>query len=118
MACSGVGYACHAEYNVVPHQLLTPIPDNVGFDEAAFVSLGAIASQGVRRAQPGFGETFIVSGLGLVGQLAAQILGAAGCHVIGCDPIALRRALAASLGAEAVCAPEEPKRSPGAYGRL
>ncbi len=107
VACSGVGYACHAEYNVVPHQLLTPIPEKVSFDEAAFVSLGAIASQGVRRAQPGFGETFLVSGLGLVGQLTAQILRAAGCHVIGCDPIETRRGLAASLGADAVCAPEE-----------
>lgn len=107
VACSGVGYACHAEYNVVPHQLLTPIPENVSYDEAAFVSLGAIAVQGVRRAQPAFGETFVVSGLGLVGQLVAQILRAAGCHVIGCDPVASRRALAETLGAEVVCAPED-----------
>lgn len=106
VACAGVGYACHAEYNTVPHQLLTPIPEQVSYDEAAFVSLGAIAVQGVRRAQPTFGETFIVSGLGLVGQLTAQILRAAGCHVIGCDPIAAKRRLAESLGAEAVCAPE------------
>lgn len=107
VACSGVGYACHAEYNAVPHQLLTPIPDGVSFDEAAFVSLGAIAVQGVRRAQPAFGENFVVSGLGLVGQLTAQVLRAAGCHVIGCDPVASRRELAESLGAEVVCPPEE-----------
>lgn len=106
VACSGVGYACHGEYNLVPHQLLTPIPGDIGFDEAAFVSLGAIAVQGVRRAQPAFGETFIVSGLGLVGQLAAQVLCTAGCHVIGCDPIAAKRDMAASLGAEVVCDPE------------
>lgn len=106
VACSGVGHACHAEYNVVPHQLLTPIPGEVGFDEAAFVSLGAIAVQGVRRAQPAFGETFIVSGLGLVGQLAAQVLRAAGCHVIGCDPVASKRDVAVTLGAEVVCDPD------------
>ncbi len=106
VACSGVGYACHAEYNVVPHQLLTPIPENLHFEEAAFVSLGAIAAQGARRANPTFGETFVVSGLGLVGQLAAQILRAAGCHVIGSDPIVERRHLAETLGAERVCPPE------------
>ncbi len=107
VACSGTGYASHAEYNTVPHQLLTPIPDGVDFDEAAFVTLGAIAMQGVRRAQPTFGETFVVSGLGLVGQLAAQIAQAAGCHVIASDPIPEKRALALELGADAVCAPDE-----------
>lgn len=107
VACAGVGYASHAEYNAVPHQLLTPIPDGVDFDEAAFVALGAIAMQGVRRAQPTLGETFIVLGLGLLGQLACQLARAAGCHVIGCDPIAAKRTLAQELGADAVCAPGE-----------
>lgn len=107
VACAGVGHASHAEYNAVPHQLLTPIPDGVSFEEAAYVALGAIAMQGVRQAAPTFGETVIVVGLGLLGQLAAQIARAAGCHVIGCDPVEGKRALAAQLGAEAVCAPDE-----------
>jgi len=106
VACAGVGYASHAEYNAVPHQLLTPIPDGVSFEEAAYVSLGAIAMQGVRQAQTTFGETVVVLGLGLLGQLAAQIARAAGCHVIGCDPVEAKRALALQLGAEAVCAPD------------
>ena len=105
VACAGVGYASHAEYNAVPHQLLTPIPDGVDFDEAAFVALGAIAMQGVRRAAPAFGETIVVLGLGLVGQLAAQIVRAAGCRVIGCDPIAAKRELAVELGADVARAP-------------
>ncbi len=107
VACAGVGYASHAEYNAVPHQLLTPIPDGVDFDEAAFVALCAIAMQGVRRAQTTLGETFLVLGLGLVGQLTCQIVRAAGCRAIGCDPIAAKRALAQELGADAVCAPGE-----------
>lgn len=107
VACAGAGYACHAEYDAVPHQLLTPIPDGVDFDEAAFVALGAIAMQGVRRAAPTLGETFVVLGLGLLGQLAAQILRAAGCRVIGSDPIAEKRVLARQLGAEAACAPAD-----------
>ncbi|MCF6285305.1 MAG: zinc-binding dehydrogenase [Candidatus Hydrogenedentes bacterium] len=105
VACAGVGYASHGEYNAVPHQLLTPLPDGVGFEGGAFVALGAIAMQGVRRAQPTFGETVVVLGLGLVGLLALQIVRAAGCRVIGCDPIETRRALATKLGAEAVCEP-------------
>lgn len=107
VACAGAGYASHAEYNAVPHQLATPVPDGVPLREAAFVTLGAIAMQGVRRAAPTLGETVIVVGLGLLGQLAAQMLRAAGCHVIGCDPIASKRELAQELGADAVCAPGE-----------
>lgn len=106
VACAGIGHAAHAEYNAVPQQLLTPVPDGVSLEEAAFVSLGAIAMQGVRQAAPTLGETVVVLGLGLLGQLTAQIARAAGCHVIGCDTIAPKRALAASLGAEEVCAPE------------
>ena len=106
VACAGVGYASHAEYNLVPQQLLTPIPDGVSCEEAAFVSLGAIAMQGVRQTAPTFGETVVVLGLGLLGQLAVQMLHAAGCHVIGSDPVPEKRALAEQLGAEVVCAPE------------
>lgn len=107
VACSGVGYACHSEQNVVPYQLLTPVPEGVDLEDAAFVSLGAIACQGVRRTTPSFGEVFIVSGLGLVGLLTLQVLKAAGCRVIASDPIPFRRELAATLGADVTAAPEE-----------
>lgn len=106
VACAGIGHAAHAEYNAVPQQLLTSVPDGVSQEEAAFVSLGAIALQGVRQAAPTLGETVVVLGLGLLGQLTAQIARAAGCHVIGCDPIEAKRTLAMQLGAEEVCAPE------------
>ena len=107
VACSGVGYASHAEYNTVPQNLLTPIPDGVDFHEASFVTLGAIAMQGCRQLHSTFGETFIVMGLGLLGQIAAQILRAAGCRVICSDPIESKRALAEQLGADVACAPGE-----------
>ena len=87
VACAGVGYACHAEYNLVPHQLVTPIPDGLDYDNAAFVAIGAIAMQGVRRAEPMLGETVVVMGLGLVGQITAGLLHFNGCHVIGYDPV-------------------------------
>jgi len=55
VACAGGGYAVHAEYNVVPRNLLTPLPDNVGFESAAFTTLGAIALHGFRLAEPQLG---------------------------------------------------------------
>lgn len=120
VACAGVGYATHAEYNLVPHALVTPMPDGVDFEDAAFVALGAIALQGVRQIQPTLGETVVVLGLGLLGQLAAQIARAAGCHVIGCDPVEARRVLALELGAEAVCDPagldDTVRQWTGGYG--
>lgn len=106
VACSGVGHASHAEYNLVPQQLLTPIPDGVDTEDAAFVTLGAIAMQGCRQLFPTFGETFVVMGMGLIGQIAAQILRAAGCRVICSDPIEQKRELAHELGSDAVCAPD------------
>jgi len=85
VACAGAGYASHAEYVAVPKNLTVKIPRNTGFDEAAFTTLGAIALQGVRRTRPEVGETIAVLGLGLIGQLTAQILKANGCKVIGVD---------------------------------
>ncbi|MCK6539085.1 MAG: bi-domain-containing oxidoreductase [Anaerolineales bacterium] len=102
VACAGGGYAVHAEYNVVPRNLLTPLPKNVDFESAAFTTLGAIAMHGFRLAEPQLGETVAVIGMGLLGLLAAQIASAAGCHVLGIDLDAARLALASSLGLEAV----------------
>lgn len=102
VACAGGGYAVHAEYNVVPRNLLTPLPKNVDFESAAFTTLGAIAMHGFRLAEPQLGETVAVIGMGLLGLLAAQIASAAGCRVLGIDLDPARLALASSLGLEAV----------------
>jgi len=102
VACAGGGFAVHAEYNVVPRNLLTPLPKNVDFESAAFTTLGAIAMHGFRLAEPQIGETVAVIGLGLLGLLTAQIATAAGCHVLGIDIDPKRIALASSLGLEAV----------------
>ncbi len=102
VACAGGGYAVHAEYNVVPRNLLTPLPKNVDFDSAAFTTLGAIALHGFRLAEPQLGENVAVIGLGLLGLLTIQIASAAGCNVLGIDLDPKRIALASSLGLEAV----------------
>lgn len=102
VACAGGGYAVHAEYNVVPRNLLTPLPNNVDFESAAFTTLGAIALHGFRLAEAQIGENVAVIGMGLVGLLAAQIATAAGCNVLGIDIDPARVVLASSLGLRAV----------------
>ena len=102
VACGGGGFAVHAEYNVVPRNLLTLLPKNVDFESAAFTTLGAIAMHGFRLSEPQLGENVAVIGLGLVGLLAIQIASAAGCSVLGIDLDPKRVALASSFGIESV----------------
>lgn len=92
----------HAEAVSVGRNLCARIPDGISDDQAAFTVLGAIALQGVRLAQPSLGETFVVTGLGLIGLMAVQILRANGCRVIGLDFNSARLELARSYGAETV----------------
>ncbi len=103
VACGGAGYANHAEINYVPKNLLVKIPDGVDDVEASFVTVGAIALQGVRQASPLLGERIAVLGLGLLGQLTVQLLKANGCKVIGSDIDADKMALAKKLGADETC---------------
>jgi len=85
VACAGQDYASHAEVVCVPQNLTVKIPDNVSFEEASFTTLGAIALQGVRQANPLLGENICVIGLGLLGQITCQLLSANGCRVFGID---------------------------------
>ncbi|MGH9941666.1 MAG: bi-domain-containing oxidoreductase, partial [Pyrinomonadaceae bacterium] len=100
VACAGVKFASHAEVLSVPKNLCVRLPGAVGFEAAAFGTLGAIALQGVRLAEPTLGEAVVVIGLGLLGQLAVQLLKANGCRVFGIDLDAGRVELARSLGAD------------------
>src|SRR5690606_2008507 len=94
----------HAELVVVPSNLCAKLPDQVSEEQASFTVLGAIALQGVRLAAPTLGETFVVYGLGLIGQLTCQILRANGCRVIGIDLNQERVDKAKSCGFEAIVA--------------
>ena len=100
VACAGAGLANHAEINAVPKNLCVRVPAGVDDEDASFVTLGAIALQGVRQAAPTLGEIVVVMGLGLIGLLTVQILKANGCRVIGFDPNPVRAALAKQLGAD------------------
>jgi polar amino acid transport system substrate-binding protein len=85
VACAGLDYASHAEIIAVPQNLVAKVPDNVSSEEASFTTLGAIALQGVRQAEPRLGEKVCVIGLGLLGQITGQLLKANGCTVFGID---------------------------------
>ena len=107
LACAGGQYAYHAEFIRVPRNLCVPIPEDVEFDEASTITLGAISLQGVRRAMPTLGETFVVLGLGILGQLTVQLLRANGCRVIGVDMEEKRVQTALSMGMEHGYVPSE-----------
>lgn len=92
----------HAEVIRAPTNLCAKIPANVSNEEAAFTVVGAIALQGVRLANPTLGETVVVIGLGLIGQLTVQLLRANGCRVLGIDFDEVKLDLARSFGAEVV----------------
>jgi len=98
VACAGGGIANHAEFIHVPVNLCAKIPLGVSTELASTVTLGAIALQGVRRANPTLGETIAIIGLGALGQLTAQLLRVNGCRVIGIDINAERVKIAVENG--------------------
>lgn len=85
VACAGAGYASHAEVIAVPANLCVKLPPQADLGRAAYNTLGAIALQGVRQADLKLGETCVVIGLGLLGQLTCLMLRASGVRVVGLD---------------------------------
>jgi threonine dehydrogenase-like Zn-dependent dehydrogenase len=85
VACAGGGYAVHAEYVLVPRNLLTILPKTVDFKAGAFATMGAIALHGFRLGEVGVRDRVAVVGMGLLGLLTASIAHAAGCAVMGID---------------------------------
>ena len=83
-ACGGSG-AVHAEVVCIPRNLCVLVPQSVDISHAAFTTIAAIAIQGIRQADLRFGENCVIIGLGLIGQLAIQILKASGIKAIGID---------------------------------
>jgi len=108
VACAGNEHALHAELNWVPKNLYARLPDGLAARHAAFGTVGSIALQGVRQGEPQLGEVALVIGLGLIGQLVAQLLTASGVRVVGVDPDPVRCELAERLGAAACGDPDSP----------
>jgi predicted dehydrogenase/threonine dehydrogenase-like Zn-dependent dehydrogenase len=100
VAAAGAGQAHHAEFVDVPQNLIVKIPRDLDFSMASTVALGGIAMQGVRRLKPSLGEYVVVVGVGMVGQLAVQMLKLSGARVAALDMDDARLALSSKLGAE------------------
>jgi predicted dehydrogenase len=100
VAVAGAGLANHAELNLIPKNLAVPIPDGVEDEEACFATLGSIALHAVRNLGAGLGDIVAVLGVGLVGQLAVQLLALQGGRVAAFDYNPERLALAKRSGAE------------------
>ncbi|MFQ5618376.1 MAG: bi-domain-containing oxidoreductase [Rhodospirillales bacterium] len=99
VAVAGAGLANHAELNVVPRALVAPVPDDVPDEEACFATLAAISLHAVRTLGPGLGDVVAVLGVGLVGQLAVQLLTLSGARAVALDYNPGRLDLARRLGA-------------------
>jgi predicted dehydrogenase/threonine dehydrogenase-like Zn-dependent dehydrogenase len=102
VGCRVVSNGAHAEVVSVPMNLCIKVPESVSDETAAFTVLGAIGLQGIRLAQPTLGEAFVVTGLGLIGQLTAQLLTAHGCRVMGIDTDSRKCELAEQFGVTTV----------------
>jgi predicted dehydrogenase len=109
----------HAEVVSVPVNLCARVPENVSADEACFTVLSAIALQGIRLVQPTLGEAVVVTGMGLIGIVTAQLLRAHGCRVLGIDFDPQKLALARQFGAETVdlSAGEDPVAAADRFSR-
>jgi predicted dehydrogenase len=107
VACVGANAASHAERAVVPAPLCFRLPDDVEDRLGAFAAVGAVAAHAVRVADADAGSTVVLIGLGLVGQLTAQLARAAGVRAVGVDINPERAALATRLGAAACTDPNE-----------
>jgi len=115
VACAGSGHANHAEVVSVPANLVAPVPEGLSLRDASFAAIGAIALQGIRRAEPTLGERVVVVGLGLLGLITTQALRAAGCRVAGIEPVERRRELAPKLGAELALSPDDAAEAIAAW---
>jgi len=109
----------HADVVSVPVNLCARVPEGVSDEEAAFTVLGAIALQGIRLVQPTLGEAVVVTGMGLIGIVTAQLLRAHGCRVLGIDFDPKKLALARQFGAETVdlSAGEDPVAAAERFSR-
>lgn len=84
VSCGG-NNAVHAEVVSIPKNLCVGVPPGVDMRFAAFTTIGAIALQGIRQSDLRMGESCVVIGLGLIGQITVQLLKAGGINSIGID---------------------------------
>ncbi|MCF7899790.1 bi-domain-containing oxidoreductase, partial [Candidatus Babeliales bacterium] len=105
VACAGSSFANHAQIVSVPENLVVKLPDDSILKKASITTIGAIATQGIRRANLALGEKVCILGLGLLGQISVQLAKLSGCKVFGIDIQNDRLELASVFGADQVYNP-------------
>ena len=95
--------AGHRQFVVIPDDAIYPVPDALSDESAAWVAFATIVQHGVRRPQIELGENVVVIGLGVLGQIAAQLARVCGAgEVIAIDTAPLRLEMARTHGATQV----------------
>ncbi len=82
LGCYGGGYADHQSACAVPETLVAPCPKGVTAKQAAFVGVSTFGLNGLRLCEMSFGEVVAIIGMGLIGQITAQIAEAAGYRTV------------------------------------
>jgi 2-desacetyl-2-hydroxyethyl bacteriochlorophyllide A dehydrogenase len=96
-----VSRSSHATHVTVEETNVYRIPDGLSFEEASFFALGTISLQAVRKAHIEIGESVIVLGQGLVGNLALQLARlSSGMPLIAVDMIDYRLRVSKTCGAD------------------
>jgi L-iditol 2-dehydrogenase len=87
----------------VPEHISFPIPDALGFEQAAMLEPVSVAVHAVNLAAPHLGDSAVVVGAGMIGLLTIQALRNAGCgKIIAVDVEDAKLERARGLGADHV----------------
>ncbi len=103
MVFSYTGHASHVKSN----RLVSRLPAGLDKKLAPFARMAGVSITSLRASEAELGDYVVVLGLGLVGNLAAQLFALSGCEVIGIDPSSSRRDLARKCGTKHVVNPAE-----------
>ena len=101
-------WSVHSKYNTLNRDRVIKIDDDISFEEASLGFISAFPLAAIRKTRIEIGESAIVMGLGILGQIAVKLLRCAGAApIIAVDPVESRREEAKKSGADFVFSPFE-----------
>jgi len=110
-------HGAFAEFVAVPQHIVYSLPDGLGFDEAAMIESVSVAFHAVNRTPVKLGDSAVVVGAGMIGQLLIQTLRRAGCgRLIAVDLDERKLALAREFGADEALDAASPEVQPRVLG--
>lgn len=96
-----MSWTLHSAYVAVPEDRVYRLPDGISFEAGALAHVATFPMAAIRKCGLELGESAIVMGQGILGQLAVMLLKCAGAApVIAVDPVAEKRDAALRLGAD------------------